>query len=230
MNITKWTLKNIALPVIIASLLLSNSALNKWLIGLKICGPVGEICTSLLSLAVLILPILFLVTIYDGTIWFFVSKRASQKIILTVEDMPSISRMSPLRVLIENKNPKNIICKAVLIDVFSPDESVRRYLGSKFSWQGNLTNNVGEKEIDAMGGKETLLLADVDEKESIVFLMQEQTKYRGKNLGKYKLIYEIRGKIGEAPFAPIKITQVFEVAIKPETNKRFIKSIFFERK
>jgi len=230
MDTTKWTLKNIALPVIIASLLLSNKALNEWLAKSGVCKSGSDICSSILGTVILILPILALVMIFDMVIWIFFSKRASKNIVLTVENMPSRSRMSPLRVLVENRNAQNISCKAVLIDAFSPDESVRKYLGSKFSWLGNSTDNTGEKEIDAKGGKETLLLVDIDDKENLYFVMQEQTKYRGKKLGQYIIIYEIRGKIGKIPFATIRIHQIFEFLIKPETNKHIVKSILFESK
>lgn len=207
MDTTKWALKNIALPVIIASLLLSNKALNDWVMQSGKCESWGEICSSILGSILLIFPILAFVLIIDGIIWLFISKRASHNISFTVENMPSRSRMSPLRVLIENNNSQDIMCKAILIDAFSPDESVRKYVGSKFSWQGNSTNNDGEKEIDAKGGKETLLLADIDEKEGVVFLTQEKTKYRGKKSGQYRIIYEIRGKIGKINFPPLESTK-----------------------
>jgi hypothetical protein len=147
--------------------------------------------------------------------------------------MPSISRVPPLRIEVENKNPQPVMCKTVLKEAISlsPNDNIKKYLGSsEFFWKGDSKSIIREKIIDP-GTVGTLYVADICKKNSddefLYFVMQDEINEYVKpfrKLGEYRIICEIRGVMGDRPFI-MEIDLTFEVVKSPKTNKRFIRTV-----
>ncbi len=153
-----------------------------------------------------------------------------ERIVFTYQDMPSKSRSHGLRIMVENKNLQSIVCKAFLIKAFSPDESINKYLlGNNFYWIDDSLNLVIERKIDK-NRFGTFLLADINKNnindEYLFFVMQKKiNKFvkRFRKLGKYRLIVEIQGVMGDIEFVCPTIDLTFEVILN-EKSKRFIRT------
>jgi tetratricopeptide (TPR) repeat protein len=153
-----------------------------------------------------------------------------ENIIFTYQDMPSLSRSHGLRIMVENKNPQPIICKAFLITAYSTDESIRKYLlTNNFYWVDDSSSMVIERRIDKnrIG---TFFLANINRDdpahEYLFFVMQDKAnelvkRFRG--MGEYSLTCEIQGTMGDVEFTCPVIEIAFEVSLN-KRNQRFIRT------
>ena len=158
-------------------------------------------------------------------------RQVCENIVFTYQDMPSRSRSHGLRIMVENKNSQPILCRAFLINAFSPEESINKYLlSNNFCWMDDSLNLTIERKIDK-NRVGTFLLADINkddvEEEYLYFVMQEKIngyvkRFRG--LGKYRLTCEVQVTIGNIEFTCPAIDLTFEVSPN-DKNKRFLRAI-----
>ena len=154
-----------------------------------------------------------------------------ESMVFTYLDMPSRTRSHGLRVVVENKNPHSIICKAFRVKTYSPDESIDKYLpGNNFFWLDDSLNLVIERRIEK-NRTGTFVLADIYTRdrndEYLYFVMQEKINQHVKKFrawGTYKSICEIQGTMNEIEFICPVIEIEFDVSPNYK-NKRFIKAI-----
>jgi len=159
------------------------------------------------------------------------SHQISQNILFTYQDMPSRSRSHGLRIMVENKNPQPILCKAFLVHAYLPVDSLNKYLlSNNFYWVDDSLNLAIERRIDK-NRVGTFLLADVNKDnvndEYLYFVMQEKINNyvkRFRKLGEYKVLCEIQGTMNGVEFTCPTISIVFEVT--PNYKKKmFIRVI-----
>ena len=157
------------------------------------------------------------------------TRKVCEDIVLTYQDIPSLSRSHGLRIMVENKNLQSVICKAFLVTAYSPDESIRKYLLTNNFWVNDSSNLVIERRIDKnrIG---TFLLANINKDgsahEYLFFVMQDKAKEfvkRFRGMRKYSLTCEIQGTMGDVEFTYPVIDTAFEVSLN-KRNPRFIRT------
>jgi hypothetical protein len=158
------------------------------------------------------------------------TKKICENIFLTYQDMPSRSRSHGLRIMMENKNPQPILCRAFLINAFLPEESINKYLlSNNFYWIDDSLNLVIERKINR-NRVGTFLLADINKDDAndeyLYFVMQEKINNyvkRFRKWGEYKVLCEVQGTMNGVEFTCPVIDLTFEVSPNFE-NKRYIRT------